>query len=135
MNTIFPSNHLSHLNSLYVVFLVIFFTGRLSSSVKKSLQSSNFPWQIFRLMAIPLWNILRHFGASWSISTSWKTSRDHVNRGSSSLLSSFLKLGPSLNIFPNSWIFWLSYLRAVYSWKFSLKHRCFQNPELRFNFR
>ena len=26
-----------------------------------------------------------------------------------------------------------TYFKAVYSWKFSLKHKCFQNPGLRFN--
>jgi hypothetical protein len=70
------------------VSLVIFLTGRLFSSVKKSLQSSNFPSQIFRLIPRPRKKTFRHLGASGLMSTSWNFCSDQVNLGSSSSSSS-----------------------------------------------
>ena len=65
----------TYLSSLNEVSLVIFLTGKLSASVRYSRHSSNFPWQILRLIPMPRWNTLRHFGAFGSTWTSWKTSR------------------------------------------------------------
>ena len=64
-----------YLSSLNEVSLVIFLTGKLSASVRYSRHSSNFPWQILRLIPMPRWNTLRHLGAFGSTWTSWKTSR------------------------------------------------------------
>ena len=65
----------TYLSSLNEVSLVIFLTGKLSASVRYSRHSSNFPWQILRLIPMPRWNTLRHLGAFGSTWTSWKTSR------------------------------------------------------------
>ena len=97
----------TYLSSLNEVSLVIFLTGKLSASVRNSRHSSNFPWQILRLIPMPRWNTLRHLGAFGSTWTSWKTSRFQDKRvfevsSPSVSSSSFLKW----SYFSKVHIFW-----------------------------
>ena len=106
-----------YLSSLNEVSLVIFLTGKLSASVRYSRHSSNFPWQILRLIPMPRWNTLRHLGAFGSTWTSWKTSRFQDKRvfevsSPSVSSSSFLKL--YIFLVMNSWNSFHQSLLEVY---------------------